>query len=195
MVEIKDGNSGNIAKVNDDNRLTTQGVVETEELDAIKEGAGYNINTGQIVITATTACLYIKNNEDKDMVVSAIVVGVGTPQGGNAVFSNAVEIFIVRNPTAGTMITSPTNVDMNQNRNYGISTALTADAYKGSTGETFTDGDDIILIDQNGAGRVFAPINMVLKKGNSIGIRIVPNIDATNVEVYVAAILYLHTTV
>lgn len=190
---IIDPQTHNGAKVGSNFRLHVDAIQKSEAQGAIDVGDAYNINTGQIIITGTTAVLYIKNNESKKLFIEALAIGVGAAIGGNAVFTDNVEIFIVRNPTTGTMITAGVAVDMNVNRNFGEVSTLTADAFKGATGETFTNGTDGILIAQNGQGRVFATIGMELEKGNTIGIRINPNLDATNCEVYAAIICHLET--
>lgn len=185
-----DSSSGNGkgAKVGDSNRLYTETVSKSEAQQAIDDGNGYNINTGQISLSATSAVLYVKNNEDKVLYIESIAVGIGTGS-----FSDNVEIFVVRNPTAGTIVSGASVVDMNINRNFGSSNTLSADAYKGASGNTFTDGDDGVLIAQNGQGRMFANINLELKKGNSIGIRVNPNLSSGNCECYAALICHLET--
>ena len=194
-MSTKDGQTGNLMKVDAEFRAWVRSISQTEAHHATVDGRAFNLNTGQIVITATTAVIYCKNNEDEDLFIDAIAIGVGKPSGGNAVFLNNVEIFVVRNPTAGTMVSANNNVDMNINMGFGSSETLDATVLKGATGETFTDGADGILIAQNGQGRTFAPLGMALKKGNSVGIRIQPNIDATNVEVYAAIICHLRENV
>jgi len=189
LVRVESGSGiTNVAKVGSNLRLWIDAVQKTAENEAIDNGDGYNLNTGQIVLSATTAVMYVKNNEDKSLFISSIAIGIGTGS-----FSDNVEIFIVRNPTAGTMITAGISIDQNANRDFGSAKTLTADAFKGASGETFTDGTDTILIAQNGQGRVFANINMVLQKGNSIGVRINPNLSSGSVEAYAALICHLET--
>ena len=194
-MSTKDGQTGNLMKVDSEFRAWVRSISQSEAGHATVDGRAFNLNTGQIVITTTTAVIYVKNNEDEDLFIDAIAIGVGKPLGGNTTFTNVVEIFVVRNPTAGTMVSANNNVDMNINMGFGSSETLDAVVLKGASGETFTDGADGILIDQNGTGRVYAPLGMALKKGNSMGIRIVPNQDATNVEVYAAVICHLRENV
>ena len=186
---IKDGNSGYTAKVDANNRLSTFSISKAESQQAIDDGISYNINSGQISVSATSAILYLKNNEDKPFFIDAIAVGIGAGS-----FSDNVEIFVVRNPTTGTIIDDGTAVDMNANRNFGSSNTLTADVYKGANAKTFTDGTDAILIAQHGQGRVFATINLELQKGNSIGIRVNPNLSSGSCELYAAIVGHVEVT-
>jgi len=187
LVNIDDGKGqGFRAEVTKNNKLATISVTETEQLEAIHDGDGYNLHTGQISLSASSGVMYVKNNEDKDLIIDAIVVGIGAGS-----FSDNVEITMIRNPTTGTLISGATNVDMNQNRNFGSSNTLVADVYKGASGNTITDGNDILLIAQNGQGRVFATVGLVLQKGNSVGVRINPMLSSGSANVYAALIIYL----
>ena len=189
---IKSGDSGNTARVFR-NRLNVHSTAETEEVDALEDGDAYNINTGSISLAAATATLYLKNNEDKDLIINALVVGVGTPDGGNTNFTGETVIELIRNPTAGTLIDStPTNTSINENRNFGSTNTLSATTYQaGASGDAISDGSTALYFFQNGAGRLFAGINILLPKGSSIGVRVTPAIDATTLPVYTAFVCYL----
>ena len=167
-------------------------VTVTEEQQANVDGNAYNINTGVITLTnaADTPVLYVKNNETNDMIVSAIAVGFGASDG---TAGDPNTITIIRNPKTGTIITdTPTDVDMNQNRNYGSPNTLTnVLAYKGATGDTMTDGEDIIKIFQTESGRAFAALNEVLPKGTSIGVKIEPPDSNTSEKCYAALVVHL----
>ena len=190
---IRDGSgSGVSAKVDNDLRLHTRSVTETEEVHVNEEGDAYNVNTGIITLTNDdeTPVLYLKNNETKDLIISAIAVGFGST---NGTANNPATVTVVRNPTVGTIITStPTDVDINSNRNYGSPNVLVADAYKGATGDTMTDGADHLVLFQNLNGRLFASINEVLPRSTSIGIKIDPQTTSnTSLRVYAALICYI----
>lgn len=191
---IKSGSSGDVAKVGNDNRLYTQAVSETEAQHALDLGNAYNLNTGIVSISATTGMMYLKNNEDKNFLVEAIVVGMGAADYNT---TGMVQIQVTRNPTTGTLIEStPSNVDQNANRNFGSSNTLTADVYKaGASGDTITNGDDIILIGAaNAQSRTYAALNLELQKGNSIGIEVNPNLNTGSTDCYVAIVGHLITT-
>jgi hypothetical protein len=188
---IRDGKGqGYLAAVDDSNRLRVAGTSETSEKTANRLGNAYNINTGVITLTdaADTPILYLKNNEEKDLLIEAIAVGFGPSTGGSS--TEERQITIVRNPTTGTIISGATAVDINSNRNYGSANSLTVDAYKGATGNTMTNGDDHILLYNTGT-RLFATISETLPKGTTIGIKVEPPASNTSMKVYAALICHL----
>jgi len=174
-----------------DNQLKTFSVARDIFTQINIEGDAYNINTGDITLTNTTQTpvLYLKNNETKDLVVTAIAVGLGTSAGGTA--TEAVKVHVIRNPTVGTIVDNATSVDINSNRNYGSTNTLTVDAYKGATGNTMTDGDNHIEFYQPDFGRLFAGVDEIIPKGRSIGVKITPPTGNTGLELYVALICHL----
>jgi hypothetical protein len=188
---IRDGSgTGNLAKINANKRLYVQAVTESEEFASNVSGDAYNINTGVITLTDSvdTPCLYLKNNETQDLVISAVAIGLGPSTGGSGGWAKAT---FIRNPTTGTIISSPTNVDINSNRNYGSSNTLTADAYKGATGDTMTDGTDHSIVNIGTSGPSFITINEIVPQGKSFGVKIDPQPSNTSQDVYVAVICYL----
>lgn len=187
---LRDGTgSGSLAKVNQNNRLYTTSITIDENLQATKSGNSYNINTGVITLTNTTdtPIMYLKNNETASLHIYAIAVGFGPSTGGSGVN----KITVVRNPTAGTIVSGATDVDINSNRNYGSPNTLTVDAYKGATGLTMTDGDDHLLLFQGASGRLFATIDELLPVGSSIGVKITAPTGNTSMDVYAALICHL----
>ena len=184
--QIQDGKgTGNRAKVSG-NRLFTHGVVETEIDHATEEGDAYNLNTGTIGLTAATvsAVMYCKNNETRDLIITAIAAGIdsaGTTPG-------MTTIKIIRNPTS---VDFSTAADMNANRNFGSSKTLTADVYKGVEGSTVTGGTEIIQFFTNPGSRLFAPIDLILTKGDSICITMDTDTSSGTTNVYAALICHL----
>ena len=188
---IRDGTGGgNLAKVDDDNRVHTLSITEGVDRDANFRGEAYNLNTGTITLTnaTETPVAYLKNNEAKDLVIDAIAVGVDDSTGGDATFTY---IKVIRNPTAGTIVSSPTTADINSNRNYGSSKSLTVDWYKGATGDTMTDGEDHIIFGHNAGNRLFASIEEILPRGSTLGVKITPPPNNTSMTIYVALICHL----
>jgi hypothetical protein len=191
---IEDGNgTGRKAFVGTSNRLLVHAVTEDEEIDSNARGDAYNINTGSITLTnaVDTPVLYLKNGEEKDLIVRAIAFGVKTSTGGDA--TDVPEATIIRNPTAGTIIDNANTVDINSNRNYGSPNTLASSiAYKGATGESMTDGVNHIFVYLPTSGRAVIVINEVLPKGTSMGIKIKPQTNNTSQTFYCAPIVYLH---
>lgn len=188
MVRINDGTgNGPDAKVDKNNRLHTQTVQESEALHATEEGDAYNINTGLISITGDATLQYIKNNEDRDLVIEAIAIGSFE----GITHSDDPYITLVRNPTGGDLISDATAVSMNQNRNFGSNKTLTADTFKGKVSGTVTGGNDIAILQVTPGGRSFYSINFVLPKGASIGIKLTANVTSGSANFYSAIICYL----
>ena len=187
MSDIRDGTGKNYrAKVDPNNRLHTQTIAETEAVHAAETGDAYNINSGNITLSAAGSLLYIKNNEDKDIVVESIIVGQGLGS-----VSDLGEITVSMNDDAGDLITDATAVSFNGNRNGGSSKTLSADVYKGKSGGTATGGRDLIFGYASQSSRVALPINLVLTKGSSISVMLDPKLSSATVKAYCAAIIYL----
>lgn len=186
-IMIKNGNTGDIAKVDERKRLYVNAVGFTGTQSATTDGRSFNINTGWITITQESAIMYFKNDEDTDFVIDAIALGV---KDGDT--SDIGSLYVVRNPQNGNIISNAVAVDMLQNRNFGSSAVLknTTFAYKGADGNTFTDGMDIALFAQNDRGRLFATVDFDLPRGSAIGLRFDPSLATGSVEIYAALIGY-----
>jgi hypothetical protein len=182
---ILDGQGkGYRAKVNENQRLYTNSITIEENFSATKLGNSYNINTGIIDLTdaTETPIMYFKNNEEQRFHILTVVFAAWTSTGGTGT-DGVPKLVFVRNPTTGTIISSPTNVDINSNRNYGSSNTLTVDAYKGATGDTMTDGSDHILVQLGTSGRTAISIDEILPKGSSIGVKYTPQGSNTSQKV------------
>lgn len=183
---IKDGKgTGNTSKVRG-NRLFTHSISEAENLHATEKGDGYNLNTGTIALTSSTesGVMYLKNNEDQDFIVESIAVGIGS---AGTVTDSSI-ITLVRNPTS---VSFSAAVDINQNRDFGSNKTLTADVFKGAEAATITGGDDLALFYQAAGGRLFAAIDFVLQKGNSLAIKVDTQTSSGTTNVYAAIIGHL----
>lgn len=172
MEQIQDGTgSGYTQKVDNENRAWVNSLATQAEEGASQDGQAFNINTGLITITnASTknAVLYLKNNEDLDFVIVQLIYQTGASTGG----SGNMYVDVLRNPTAGTIVSGASAVEISANRNFGSSRALSATAYKGATGTTFTDGTkffETILATATQRIAVTAGA-VVIPKGSSIGI-------------------------
>jgi hypothetical protein len=188
-MQIDDGaGKGYSAKVDANNRVHTQSVSESEAIQSAERGDAYNINTGLISITGDATLQYIKNNEDKDLVVEAIAIGSFE----GICHTDDPYITLVRNPTGGDLISDGTVCGvMNQNRNFGSNKTLTADAFKGKVGGTLSGGNDIAILQVNPATRNFYNINFILPKGSSMGIKLTANRTSGTANYYSALIVHL----
>lgn len=189
MAIIKDGNTGYTAKVDLTGKLQTRAVMDSRAQESALAGEAYNINTGWIGLTSSTdsAILYFKNNEDRPVILDSIALGI-TDEG---TIDNTCRMTIVRNPKSGTIVSGATSVDIIRNRNFGAVAALDDSyIYKGAEGNTLTDGEDWAYF-ACGAGRLFADLDIVLNKGDSIGIKLDTQTSAGTTNVYAALICHL----
>lgn len=189
---IKDAATGNVMKVDSEQRAHVQSVTIGSDTHANDKGDAYNVNTGEITLTnaVDTPVLYLKNGGTQTVYIHAIAVGLTDTTGGTG--TAQPKITIVRNPTAGTIVSGATAVDMFSNRNYGSSkTHDDIVAYKGATGLTMTDGDDHIVMYQGNNGRLFAGVGEELPPGTSIGLKIKPQTSNTAQTVYAAFVMHI----
>lgn len=193
--KILDGTgSSRAAKVSQDNRLSTSAVTETEADFATEQGTRFNVNTGTITLTDAnnTTVFYMKNNEDSDLIITALIYNLGNSTGG----SGDLTVDVVRNPTTGDIVTNANNVDIIQNQNHGSTRTLNANAYKGATSEALiTDGSvSISTLSSSGTGRIVIALGaLTLPKGSSIAVNITPQSGNTSQNVQVAAACYVKT--
>jgi len=182
-------------KVDSQNRAYTDAVMHTHAEQSAIDGRSYNINTGVVNLgdATKTAIMYVKNNEEVDLIIEGLFYLIGNSTGG----SGDMLISVLRNPDAGTIISSAVDCEMNGvNRNFGSKTTLEVDMYQGADGDTITssDGKAIESIFNQAAGRHSLNIGyIVLPKGASIGIEITPATGNTSLDVEFA--LAAHTAV
>lgn len=189
---IKDGTgTGASAKVDKHNRLLVKSISEGFNVDSAIVGDNYNINTGAITLTSgnESAVAYFKNNEDNIFIVREILIILGSSTGG----SGNLEVELLRNPTAGTIVSGASDMDTVVNRNFGNSQIIVADTYKGAEGNTFTDGETFANTIRTSTS---LPISfdadvVVLKKGNSLGVNVTPQAGNTSMDVRVAIVGFL----
>ncbi len=188
---IQDAQFGYSAKVDKSNRLDTRGITKTETANATVEADSYNVNTGLITLTtaAESGVMYMKNNEDRDINIDAVVVIFGPSTAGSATDTNQIRIY--KNTTTGTLVSGAVDVDDNENRNYGSSKTLTVDAYKGATGSTITNGAVVVESLVGPGSRVSFNIDLVLTKGDSIAISYEPSDSNTSMKCMAAIVLHL----
>jgi hypothetical protein len=166
-------------------------VTSTVEDESVAVGDGYNINTGLISLTTSTASgvLYIKNNESKNLIIKTVVPFVGSA----GTTTESTIMTVIKNPTTGTLISGASAVDMNENRDFGSPNSLTVDAYKGAEGNTVTDGTDVAIV--GFTGRAAVPLGIRVRKGNSIAFTLDTNTSSGTTIAYLAAICYLEESI
>lgn len=185
QIEGTDGVSAgkNIMGVNSQGLALTKALTQEELEAAAEEGRSYNINTGSITLTTAnkSACLYVKNNSTKDVIIPLIGFLIGNSTGG----TGDLLLEVVRNPTAGTIVSGASAVDVEVNKNFGSNKTLTVDAYKGAEGNTITDGATAYYSLMNSAAKQYVITTgwVVLPKGSSLGINVTPQASNTSMAI------------
>lgn len=188
-VVIKDGKTGQTAKVDNQNRLTTFAVTHTNATESSIDGDLYNINAGIITLTSAnvSSLLFLKNTDLVNWVVSRVFYNIDASTGG----SGSLLADVVANATAGTLISAGTDFTA-FNLNFGSAEVLTAILKKGAEGSTLTDGEVRVstLIPSAGT-RVLIPFDsVVLEPGSSFSIQITPPTGNTSMDVQVGVNLH-----
>jgi len=187
---IEDGTgSGFSVKVDGENRLFSRSITETEFDHAVRKGLSFNVNTEFLTITGSseTPIMYLKSNEDLDVVLAAWFIGTDNSSGGTR--SGLMRVYF--NPTAGSIISSGTDVTP-VNRQGGSSNTIDLDVKAGGDGFTATGYNPISVLfqTQGSNARTFGTVQLALKKGSSIVVTYLPN-GAQPVEIYTGFQLYI----
>jgi hypothetical protein len=192
---IQDGTGKSYgAKVDVDGRLHVDSIGTDREAYSSQAGTSFNLNTGRITLTnasTVNAVMYVKNNENSPLVLTNFFYQTGASTGG----SGNIYVNILRNPTAGTIVSGATAGEINVNRNFGSSRALDVTFYKGATGTTFTDGSIALeSILATATQRIAVSAGAItLPKGASIGINFTTPAGNTSMIVEFAIACYLET--
>ena len=187
---IEDGSGkGFSVKVDADNRLYSRSITETEFDKAVRNGNSFNVNTEFLVITGSTLeipIMYLKNNEDADVILSAWFIGTDN-NAGSPTRNGLVRVYF--NPTSGTIISSGVDVTP-VNRKGGSSGTIELDVKAGGDGFTAVGYDPVsVLFQTQGANsRTFGNVQLALSKGSSVVVTYLPN-GGTN-EIYTGFQLY-----
>lgn len=186
---IEDGSGkGFSVKVDAENRLYSRSITETEFDHAVRNGNSFNVNTEFLVITGSTEIpiMYLKNNEDDDVILSAWFIGTDN-NAGTPTRNGLMRVYF--NPTSGTIISSGVDVTP-VNRKGGSSGTIEIDVKAGGDGFTFGGNDSVpVLFQTQGANsRAFGNVQLGLSKGSSVVVTYLPN-GGTN-EIYTGFQLY-----
>ena len=189
---IEDGTGkGYKVKVDSANRMANTTISSGASQAATEREDSFNLNSGLVTLTDATeqGILYLKNNETRDLHVSAVVAILGPST--NGVTTDTTRVRIYKNPTTGTLISEANAADTNSNRHFGSSATLTADVYKGDATATVTNGSVHIESLINPGSRVFFGIDEILTKGDSMAITFEPNDSNTSMKTMAAIICHL----
>lgn len=190
---ITDGYNGNGAKVDSNNRLHTEAVSRDVLVEAVFKGEAFNFNTGAITLTSgnESALGYFKYDGDDPFIITEIIFIIGSSTG--TLTSDGIAK-ILRNPTAGTIVSGAVNIDVAANRDFASSITVSGDTYKGAEGNTLTDGTTFAETTRSSGftGTInFDAAPILLRKGNSLGVTWTPPTGNTSQVVKIAAIGYI----
>jgi hypothetical protein len=188
---IEDGTgSGFSVKVDGENRLFSRSITETEFDNAVRNGLSFNVNTEFLTITGSseTPIMYLKSNEDRDIILSAWFIGTDNASGTPS-RNGLMRVYF--NPTAGSIISSGTDVTP-VNRQGGSSNTIDLDVKSGGDGFTATgfNPTSVLFQTQGSNARTFGTVQLALKKGSSVVVTYLPN-GAQPVEIYTGFQLYI----
>ena len=178
MTVIKGGGDGNVASVDETNRLMTRTVTETSFIEAALNGESFALATGDITLTsATESALFIyQNDNDSDVVFFSSTFSYGPSAAGVGTLQQIAYV-------QATTMTGGTSTDVPiGNLNFGSSK---------STPSTTELGQEAATLDGvANASRRFATdatftndFFVVLPKGSTIGISVIPPTSNTSMVV------------
>jgi len=180
-MKIDDGTgTGFQVKVDSSNRLLTESVTETEQLEAAVRGDSYQVGSGPITLTSAneSAVLFFKNNEDKDVIITAVNVTSSKQTGSSA------GVFLAKLYTSGTALSAGA-AQVPLNNKFGSSQLLTATVQAGQEAATVTGGvasgafyvQEAMFFNTNTA--------WVFPKGSTIAMSVTPGASNTSATVTV----------
>lgn len=183
---IQDGTGkGFFAQVDDSNKLSVRGVVETTYDERGKIGEAFNVNTELVPFASTgtteTPLLYFKNNELADIELLNFFIAVGLSSAG--VFSENPLFRVYGNPTGvtGGVAISPTNRRVGSPRAFGV----TAQRQDAGTPLVWTPaGTPLLYQTLTQSNRSFGAVNLHLGPSASVIVTFTSNLAASTVSAY-----------
>ena len=186
--QIQDGTgSKRKVKVSNANRLYAESVIRTEREEESLLGEAYIVGSGFVTLTgtSTSAVLYLKNNEDSDLVITRFLIGVKKSSGGTENFITGI---IYQNPTS--MVSGTTNPLIINNVNFGSSNTINSDSEIGQQGALLAGGSAYLATVLPTENLTSEDAATILPKGSSIGVFITPPPGNTSINVSVGINLH-----
>ena len=136
------GTNPNDAGVDKAGRLFIVGTIITPGQSAVIREDNFSINSGIINIQddLEQGVLFILNNENRDLIVSNLLVSLGPSAGG--VVTDTTEVRVYKNPTIGTLISGAINSDVKSNSKFSSNVPIQIDSFKGTGIEAASQIDD-----------------------------------------------------
>ena len=184
---IKDGRTGDTAKVDIHNRIHTQSLSVSAVLHEHLESNAYDVSTAtpvNLTDSAHSALLYVKNLGDADLIVDTIFIDTGPST--NGVGSGTLHWHL--NPTGGTIVDDAIEAQR-LSRRIGSPVNLSVNAYKATTGgKLFSGGDRIEFPVPPSVGIPFQK-PFIIPKGQSFGVAYVPPPSNTSMDIQVGLLI------
>ena len=132
MTVIKDGLTGNTAKVGSDNKVHTRSVQTNSFQEALLDGRSFRLASGVQTLTSDTLSeiIYVKNNDTRDMFLEEVITTFG-----NSNVTGDILVGFKLNPPTGTIIDDAVGI-FALNTNIGASSVADVAAYSGGEGKT-----------------------------------------------------------
>ena len=191
---IKDGRTGDTAKVDVNNRMHVQALAVNAVLDSHLLGNAYIVGTGGFInltgVDTEHALLYIKNTGDANLIIDAQNIEVLLPTG---LYDPECFLGWHMNPTGGTLISEEFAAGT-VNRRIGSPVNLSADTYKASlTGKTLTGGGKISHILKPDSTRIYTH-PWIIPKGQSFAMSYTTSSNVSDVDIQLGMLIIVDST-
>ena len=177
------------AEVDSAGRQITKSFTQSFEQKAVENGDAYNLNTGDLTIAGTSGVSYIKNNENKTIILTIFIYLLGNSTDGVSTEDGVIEI--IENPTGGTLLSSTVGVP--KNRNAGLQTKkIDVDWRIGADAKTVVGGT--VLITSRLAtpkGRVVVAVPTSIPQSSALAIKYYPQASNSSQVCQFAMAIYL----
>jgi hypothetical protein len=189
---IKDGRTGDTAKVDIYNRIHTQALTVTVTQHAHLQSNAYDVSTGGLINlgdAVNAPLIYVSNTGDSDLIVETIFIDSTASTGGAGSGSLTWHL----NPNAGTLVSAATAAQV-LSRRIGSPVNLSSDSYKAATeGLTLTGGSAITFPVSAGVGIPFAK-PFVIPKGQAFGVSYTAPAGNTDMDIQVGLLILVDAT-
>ena len=192
---IKDGTgSGDTAKVDNNNRLTTFGTNQTTAISAMKNESRFITATSVINLTTAneSTIFYLKTNENSDLLFCEFRLSIGPSVDACCalILGDVATLTVYVNPTGGTLICNAV-IAITANKNVGAQKTVCVTAFQGVEGDTLTG--QLLKVEelhQVGINHVDNSPFM-LQKGGIIAFGIIPPAGNAGMKVTTSSTFYI----
>lgn len=180
--KIQDGTGASYkAKVDDEYRLHVQAITIPDPEFNAQFGKAFYLHSGYTTLStgSYSAVFFLENTSTTDEIHINTIRTCSTATGAD----QYVQWRLYKNPTAGTIV-SPTPTEVTAiNANFGSTTTMVGNVYKGADGDTFTDGTMMATWTDAAPGHSEQKINgaLVLPPGMSVGLEAQPSASSIDV--------------